>query len=96
MAINEKTRLARVTRWQGMKVAWKSKLDRAENQNDTDVANKMIAEADMMLSRLEIKDKDTAYPTSEVSKPTKKSKKDTDKYPLKINESADDKNIIGL
>lgn len=96
MTISEKTRLARVDRWQGMKAAWKSKLDKAENQNDTDVANKMIAEADMMLSRLEIKDEDAAYPTSEVSKPPKKSKKDTDKYPPKINESTDDKNTIGL
>jgi hypothetical protein len=99
MTISEKTRLARVDRWQGMKAAWKSKLGKAENQNDTDVANKMIAEADMMLSKLETKDEvvpeeNIGVTTGSKSSPKKRiTKTDTVSHKAKDSE---DNSTIGL
>ena len=100
MAINEKTRLARVDRWQGIKAAWESKLKKADNQNDTDVANKMIAEAEGMLSGLELPVKimteDKSYKRSEIEKITKKVKADRSKKDTETSNNAEEGTNIGV
>lgn len=100
MAITEKTRLARVVRWQGMKAAWESKLDKAENQNDTDVAKKMIAEAEGTLSRLESKGRarseDVTYEKPIMDKVTKKVKGDRVKKNIETSNKAEEGTNIGL
>lgn len=99
MTISEKTRLARVDRWTSLKNAWKAKLSEATTQNDTDVANKMIAEADMMLSKLKTKDEvvpeeNTGVTTGSKSSPKKRiTKTDTVSHKAKDSE---DNSTIGL
>ena len=96
MSISEETRKTRVTRWTNLKRAWESKLTAASNENDTAVAKAMIEEAEGMIKRLEIKSEDTAYPTKEVSKSSKKSKSDATKDSRKAKESTDTAGTIGL
>lgn len=87
MPINEKTREQRISRWARLKQAWESKLAKAANQNDTDVAKKMIAEAEEQIKRLE--QKDEAFPEEVIrgdakpaTKNSRKTKEDTGKLGL--------------
>lgn len=100
MAIREKTRLARVDRWISLKKAWEAKLSRATTQNDTDVANKMIAEAEGILSRLEspveIMTEDKSYKRAEIEKITKKVKADRSKKDTETSNNAEEGTNIGL
>lgn len=100
MTISEKTRLARVNRWASSKKAWEVKLNKATTQNDTDVANKMIAEAEGMISRLESKSEvvseDTAYEKPFMDKVTKKVKTDRAKKDKETFNKAEEGTNIGL
>ena len=100
MAIREKTRLARVDRWISLKKAWEAKLSRATTQNDTDVANKMIAEAEGILSRFEsaikMMTEDQSYERSKIEKITKKVKADRSKKDIETSNNAEEGTNIGL
>ena len=100
MAIREKTRLARVDRWISLKKAWEAKLSRATTQNDTDVANKMIAEAEGILSRFEsaikMMTEDKSYERSKIEKITKKVKADRSKKDTETSNNAEEGTNIGL
>lgn len=52
MTISDATRAQRVKRWTDQKSKWESKLEKANNPYDIDVAKARIAEADSALERL--------------------------------------------
>jgi hypothetical protein len=95
MTISEKTRLARVGRWTSLKNAWKAKLSKATTQNDTDVANKMIAEG-ILESKGEAPAYDEVYGTPSRGTATKKVKVDNAKTDKEISNKAKEGTNIGL
>ena len=80
MTISESTRKSRVQRWENSKQAWEAKLATAENQNGTDVANKMIAEAEGMIKRLKETDGVKSVSGNAPKLAPKKTKQDTSTY----------------
>ena len=90
MAIDEKTREQRVVRWKARKSAWESKLAKAANENDTAEAKAMIAEAEVVIERLEAKDssKEKTVETKGAINVPKKKVINTDAPPRKTKDVA--------
>ena len=112
MTIDEKTRKARVVRWEASKRIWDSKLAKAANEHDTAVAKVMLEQAESALERLggnvplvpeeTMYDKQKAEPIvkkikkDRVSKSGVEKKKTETADPSKAKDSTDTTGTIGL
>ena len=101
MTLSDAARAQRVKGWTNQKSKWKSKLEKASDPYDIDIANAMIADAEEALKRLEVNAEvvqgDDIYEKSNVDKITKKVKANRSKRntetPLKTRE---DTSSIGV